>query len=269
MKTITLVGNFIMLGIIGLSILSGGLPMITDSFVLLIMVLSIILINIAMIAGSTAWSGVPGLESNKDGSFYRFMKIPAVLLNLSFVVYVLLFFRSRIQGSGPIIIIYFVFLILYPLLSIIRISAGKWNRFRGLKRTALLTGAGLIIFFLGTLLTFRSMIGKSIRENITIAKNEYPGRAEDALLAYLSDSTKTPSEKSEVAIWTLGQIRSKKALPVLLKLYKDDPEGNTCKGRHDSELCQYEIHKAIVSIEHRWMGAKEKNWFGSWERLNE
>lgn len=71
-----------------------------------------------------------------------------------------------------------------------------------------------------------------------------------------------------MAIWTLSQIRSKKALPVLSKLYRNDPEGNTCKGRHDSVLCQYGIHKAIVSIEHGWLGSKEKSWFGSWQRLN-
>jgi hypothetical protein len=51
-------------------------------------------------------------------------------------------------------------------------------------------------------------------------------------------------------------------------LFKDDPQGKTCKYHHDRVLCQYEIHKAIVSIEHKWLGPKGKNWFGSWSRLN-
>jgi hypothetical protein len=82
------------------------------------------------------------------------------------------------------------------------------------------------------------------------------------------DSTNSPKKRTDVAIWTLGQIRSKKALPILKDLYKNDPEGKTCRDFHNSVLCQYEIHKAIVSIEVGWMGAKEKNWFGSWQRLN-
>jgi hypothetical protein len=117
-------------------------------------------------------------------------------------------------------------------------------------------------------LVMRVWIAHGIKERINIAEMQYHGRAEDALIAYLSDTSHSPRDRSDVAIWTLGQIRSKKALPILKDLYKDDPEGKTCKGLHDSVLCQYEIHKAIVSIEHGWLGAKEKNWFGSWSRLN-
>jgi hypothetical protein len=57
------------------------------------------------------------------------------------------------------------------------------------------------------------------------------------------------NDKTHIAIWTLGQLRSEKALPVLRNLYKDDPEGNSCYGRHDSVICQYELYKAIRSIE--------------------
>jgi hypothetical protein len=114
----------------------------------------------------------------------------------------------------------------------------------------------------------RIWIGNDIKENISIARKTYPGKAEDALIAYLADTTISPQDRTQVAIWTLGQIRSEKALPVLNSLYKNDPMGTTCKGRHNAVLCQYEIHKAIVSIENNWLGAKEKNWFGSWSKLN-
>ena len=50
-------------------------------------------------------------------------------------------------------------------------------------------------------------------------------------------------------ILTLGQVRSQKALPFLMELYRDDPEGGSCYGRHEELLCQYEIHKAIEAIE--------------------
>jgi hypothetical protein len=114
----------------------------------------------------------------------------------------------------------------------------------------------------------RTWIGLGIRERINTAKQQYSGTAEDALIAYLSDTTRTTNDRSNVAIWTIGQIRSKKALPILKELYKNDPQGKTCKFHHNTVLCQYEIHKAIVSIDHKWLCAKEKNWFGSWARLN-
>jgi len=137
-----------------------------------------------------------------------------------------------------------------------------------MKRILLFIGIGFTILIVSLFIAMRIWIGHGIKDRIALAEKQYPGKAEDALIAYLSDTNNSPKERSDVAIWTLGQIRSKKALPVLYELYKDDPEGKTCKGRHDSVLCQYEIHKAIVSIEHNWLGAKEKNWFGSWSRLN-
>jgi hypothetical protein len=64
-------------------------------------------------------------------------------------------------------------------------------------------------------------------------------------------------------------MRSEKALPYLYDLYNDDPQGRTCKGKHNSVLCQYEIHKAIVSIENGLPGAKKKIWLGSWQKFRE
>lgn len=91
--------------------------------------------------------------------------------------------------------------------------------------------------------------GMTVRKNIDAAREEYPGSAEEALIAMLLDSTRSPYVQTHTAIWTLGQIRSEKALPVLQELYMDDPDGITCYGKHDSLLCQYELNKAIKSIE--------------------
>jgi hypothetical protein len=137
-----------------------------------------------------------------------------------------------------------------------------------MKRVLFIIGISLTVIFFCFFLAMRIWCGHGIKERISIAKQQYSGTAEDALIAYLSDTTHTPYDRTDVAIWTLGQIRSKKALSILKKLYRNDPEGKTCKYHHDSVLCQYEIHKAIVSIEHGWLGAKEKNWFGSWSGLN-
>ena len=99
-----------------------------------------------------------------------------------------------------------------------------------------------------------------VNNNIRVVKEKYPGKAEDALIAYLLDTTNSPRDRSHIAIWTLGQIHSEKATPILNGFYKNDPKGKTCKGRHDSVLCQYEIYKAL--------NACKTNWWPLHSRLN-
>jgi hypothetical protein len=100
----------------------------------------------------------------------------------------------------------------------------------------------------------------SVQNNINTAKDKYGGKAEDALIAYLQDESNSFYDRSHVAVWTLGQIHSQKAIPLLEQLHKNDPQGETCKGQHDSVLCQYEIHKALQ--------AERSNWWPLHERLN-
>ena len=100
---------------------------------------------------------------------------------------------------------------------------------------------GLLLLYMG--------MGYGVKKNIRLAQEQYPGSAEDALIASMLDETVSPEDRTHKAIWTLGQIRSEQALPYLKELYRDDPEGKTCYGRHDEVLCQYEIHKAIEAIE--------------------
>lgn len=268
MKTFTVVCNFVLLGLAGIGILTSGLPKETGSLILVLLGIAGIFMNILMITGSNVGAGsvIPEQSSilkAKRWSFYMFLKIFVIIMNSIILVIITSEFRS---GSGYLLPYLLAFVVLTLVLSIIRIAISRWNRFNGLKRTFFLTGVILAFLFVGTFTTFHILIGNEIKKNISIVKKEYPGKAEDALLAYLADSTKSPRDRTEIAVWTLGLIRSRKALPVLKSLYKNDPEGKTC--RHDSELCQYGIHKAIVSIENGWSGAKEKNRFGSWSRLN-
>lgn len=92
-------------------------------------------------------------------------------------------------------------------------------------------------------------IEESVVNNISIAQEMYQGNAEDALIAFLQDSSNSCNDRSHIAIWTLGQIKSGKALPIIKALYLDDPSGVTCNGRHDSVICQRVLHNAIVAIE--------------------
>ena len=270
MKTLTLVGNFVLLGIVGSGILSNGLALETGSKIAQLLIIMVLIMNIVIVSGSTFRMGavLSGERSDsekikKRWSSYLFLKIIAIILNTVLLGIVLIRFND---GSGNLFNLFKSFIIITLVLSTARIAAGRWNRFTGMKRSVLTSGIIVSFLFIATFTIFRILIGNGIKENISIAKKEYPGKAEDALLAYLADSTKSVQDRTQVAVWTLGQIRSRKALPVLNSLYKNDPKGTTC--RHNSQLCQYEIHKAIVSIESNWMGAKEKNVFGSWSRLN-
>ena len=125
-----------------------------------------------------------------------------------------------------------------------------------------------ILIILGSLFTLLVIIylalyfwiDITVKDNIKTAKEKYPGKAEDALIAYLLDTTNSPLDRSHLAIWTLGQIQSDKATPILKSLYKNDPEGKTCKGKHDTVLCQYELYKAL--------NAQKVNWWPLHARLN-
>jgi hypothetical protein len=122
------------------------------------------------------------------------------------------------------------------------------------------TGVSILAILICSFLAIYIWIDQDVKKNIDIAKQKYSGTAEDALIAYLLDTTNSPRDRSQIAIWTLGQIGSPKALPILRGLYKNDPEGKTCYGRHDSVLCQYEIYKAI--------NAEKVNWWPIHKRLN-
>lgn len=120
--------------------------------------------------------------------------------------------------------------------------------------TYLLLPASLFILFNGAVISIsfignEAIIEREIINNINIARDKYSGNAEDALIAFLADTGNSPRERSRVAVWTLGQIKSQKALPLLEEFYLDDPSGITCKGRHELVLCQSGLHKAIIAIE--------------------
>lgn len=273
MKILTLVCNFLLLGLICFGIITSGTPEETRNIILVILASAVLVMNVIIISGSrilpvrfTADNGTSSTRSPFTRSSFLVTKIIALILNILVIVITYLSIKNQYSsGSGNRndVISYFIYATY--LISALTILASKWNKFEGLKRTAIITGISLAILITVPFITFRTLIGKGIKENISIAKKEYPGKAEDALLAYLADSTKTPRERTEIAVWTLGQIRSRKALPVLKSLYKNNHNYHC---NHNTELCQYEVHKAIVSIENNWLGAPEKNVFGSWTRLN-
>ena len=100
-----------------------------------------------------------------------------------------------------------------------------------MKKTILLvSGILLTLALLGSVAMY-IWIDVDVKKNIQIAKEKYDGKAEDALIAYLLDTTNSPFDRSHVAIWTLGQIHSEKAIPILTRLYENDPEGKNIQGK--------------------------------------
>ena len=81
-------------------------------------------------------------------------------------------------------------------------------------------------------------IRSSVKEISAEATQQYPGDRVEALIAYVKSENHS-LRKRNLAVWALGQIGDKRALPVLTEFYTGGP----CD--HDNLLCQGELQKAI------------------------
>lgn len=278
MKILTLICNFLLLGFPVMALLTGNESRCTSDTVVKFFLLLVPVLNIVVLLGSQISLNKLTLRLSdrnsgdriiKKDSKLRYLRILVIVLNIiltGLVLWVLENVHPNTTGTINILIKWFI--ILTPVLSLIIILISKENKFADIKRTCVIIGVSLFILLFGFFLIGNIRTIHGIRQNIAIAKEQYQGNAEESLIAFLSDTTRSFRERNEIAVWTLGQIRSEKALPVLYYYYKNDPEGKLCKGRENSMLCQYNLHKAIVNIENSWFENRERNWFGSFARLN-
>jgi hypothetical protein len=81
-------------------------------------------------------------------------------------------------------------------------------------------------------------IGKDVKSIAEEASQKYPGDIVDALIAFV-DSDDNSTRQRNRAVWALGQLGQKKALPVLERYYHGNPDDRT------REISQYELKKAI------------------------
>jgi hypothetical protein len=82
---------------------------------------------------------------------------------------------------------------------------------------------------------------------------QYPGDRVEALSALVACEGCSLSDRNR-AVWALGQLRDRRALPILKKYYT----GQECN--HSLGLCQYEMRKAVKAIESRsllWLGYRD------------
>jgi hypothetical protein len=96
--------------------------------------------------------------------------------------------------------------------------------------------AGLLVFVSGTSL----FIGHQVKEAVAEAQKLEPGDPVLALMKVAEDDELGLKQRNS-AIWALGQLGNPRALPVLEKLQT----GREC--RHDLEVCQKEVVKAIAA----------------------
>lgn len=120
-----------------------------------------------------------------------------------------------------------------------------------MNKTWIIVLTTVLVLFTASFISLNAWIRSDVKKNITIAQKKYPGTAEEALISFLLDEKNSFHDRTHIAIWTLGMLKSAKALPILKDYYKNDPKGLTCHGKHDQMLCQYGLHKAIVQIENR------------------
>jgi HEAT repeat protein len=92
----------------------------------------------------------------------------------------------------------------------------------------------LLVAFAGICLSIRS----GVKEIARTALHHYPGDRVEALMEYAESPDHSLSQRN-LAVWALGQIGDKRALPLLEK----HKTGKPCD--HDSALCQHEVAKAI------------------------
>lgn len=81
-------------------------------------------------------------------------------------------------------------------------------------------------------------IGSGVKKISVKASSECPGDKITVLIAFVS-SEKHSFQERNIAVWALGQLGDKRALPALEKYYTGQP----CD--HSKYLCQRELKKAI------------------------
>lgn len=105
-----------------------------------------------------------------------------------------------------------------------------------------LTLAGLAVV---SLVAFHQFLAWTARQTGEEARLEFGGDRVEALME-LVDCTHCGLRDRSDAVWALGVIGDRRALPVLEKHHT----GEKCQ--HGVTLCQYELDKAIKKIEGTW-----------------
>ncbi|MCX6259307.1 MAG: hypothetical protein NTY95_00515, partial [Bacteroidia bacterium] len=216
MKIVTIICNIVLLGLTCLLLLFEGISKEPAYLVFTLLLLLVPILNIVLIFRSRVSYGwltskmknkAPEEQRKADelSKIYPFMKIVTLILNLALLGFASWFIVSNYSHPGESLVLAYILLaVLTPVLSLIAILISRANKDEKMKRIFISIGIGVAVVILCFIFSVRTWIGLGIKERINVAKQQYSGTAEDALIAYLSDTTHTPHDRSDVAIWTLG-----------------------------------------------------------------
>lgn len=110
-----------------------------------------------------------------------------------------------------------------------------WRSFR---KWAIRVTAIVFIALFGFIILAELMIGLGARKFTQIAQGRFPGDRVVALMSMVECESCSMRDRNH-AVWTLGQLADRRALPVLEKYYT----GEKCD--HSNKICQYELEKAL------------------------
>ena len=119
-----------------------------------------------------------------------------------------------------------------------RIESVRSGRFAAVKKALIYGALCFLAFCVVAFVLMCWSIRSSVIEMSAEAVSQYPGDRIEALITYVDSNNHSLRQRNR-AVWALGQIGDKRALPVLEKYYTGEP----CD--HRNSLCQGELAKAI------------------------
>ncbi len=119
-----------------------------------------------------------------------------------------------------------------------QIESKSNNRLAKVKKVVVYGALACFAFLFIAFVMICFSIRSGVKEISAEATQLYPGDRVEALITYVNSEDHS-LRKRNLAVWALGQIGDKRALPVLTESYTGGP----CD--HDSRLCQRELQKAI------------------------
>ena len=123
-----------------------------------------------------------------------------------------------------------------------------------MKKVLIISGIAFVLFAVSVAVSFNS-IYQGVREIAETARQEYKGDTVESLMALLRSESHSFKDKNR-AIWALGQIGDKRALPELKRLDTDEIQPKPWDPNRI--IVQYSVEKAIRQIKDgfiatRWM----------------
>jgi len=121
------------------------------------------------------------------------------------------------------------------------------------RKWVLILSVLFLAFVVGGYTALFASIHAGVTDTSRLAMTQYPGNRVEALCALVDCESCSLSDRNH-AVWALGQLRDRRALPILEKYFT----GQECN--HSLYLCQYELRKAVKTTKSRsrlWLGYRD------------